>query len=141
MALLYHAEGRNQEAEEELSRTVIDPDASPEELGYAGAVYALWGIIICGVVIQPAICFAYSRRLLIDQKFRIFFTVYNSFFVSLPFFILFSLNAENDWYNPLIIFVWCELWGLLGLVKINGKKQKTVCDAGGKDEQGEGKFE
>ena len=53
--------------------------------GYAGAVYALWGIIICGVVIQPAICFAYSRRLLIDQKFRIFFTVYNSFFVSLPF--------------------------------------------------------
>ena len=39
MALLYHAEGRNQEAEEELSRTVIDPDASPEELGYAGAVF------------------------------------------------------------------------------------------------------
>ena len=109
--------------------------------GYAGAVYALWGIIICGVVIQPAICFAYSRRMLIDQKFRIFFTVYNSFLVSLPFFILFSLNAENVWYNPLVIFVWCELWGVLGLVKINGKKPKAVCDAGGKDEQGEGKSE
>ncbi len=39
MALLYHAEGRDAEAKEQLARTVIDPDASPEELGYAGAVF------------------------------------------------------------------------------------------------------
>lgn len=39
MALLYHAEGRNDEAKEQLDRTIIDPDASPEELGYAGAVF------------------------------------------------------------------------------------------------------
>ncbi len=39
MALLYHAENRDHEAREELARTVIDPDASPEELGYAGAVF------------------------------------------------------------------------------------------------------
>ena len=39
MALLYHAEGREQETEDELNRTIIDPDASPEELGYAGAVF------------------------------------------------------------------------------------------------------
>ena len=96
--------------------------------GYAGAVYALWGIIICGAVILPAICFAYSRRMLIDQKFRIFFTVYNSFLVSVPYFILFGLNTVNDVYIPLIIFVWCELGALLGLLKINGKKQKQISD-------------
>ena len=39
MALLYRAQGRDAEAEEELSMTIIDPDASPEELGYAGAVF------------------------------------------------------------------------------------------------------
>lgn len=39
MALLYHTEGREHEAREELERTVIDPDASPEELGYAGAIF------------------------------------------------------------------------------------------------------
>lgn len=39
MALLYHAERREDEANDELARTVIDPDASPEELGYAGAVF------------------------------------------------------------------------------------------------------
>ena len=39
LAILYRAEGKPQEAEEELNRTVIDPDASPEELGYAGVVF------------------------------------------------------------------------------------------------------
>ncbi|MBR0424627.1 MAG: tetratricopeptide repeat protein [Clostridia bacterium] len=39
LALLYRAEGREDEAKEELRRTIVDPDASPEELGYAGAVF------------------------------------------------------------------------------------------------------
>lgn len=45
MALLYHAEGRHDEAKEQLDRTIIDPDASPEELGYAGAVFIELGEI------------------------------------------------------------------------------------------------
>ena len=39
LAVLYRAENKHGEAQEELNRTVIDPDASPEELGYAGAVF------------------------------------------------------------------------------------------------------
>ena len=39
LAVLYRAEGKLQEADEELSRVIIDPEASPEELGYAGVVF------------------------------------------------------------------------------------------------------
>ncbi|MBR0081372.1 MAG: tetratricopeptide repeat protein [Clostridia bacterium] len=39
MALLYRAEGKQREAREQLDRVIMDPDASPEELGYAGTVF------------------------------------------------------------------------------------------------------
>ncbi len=39
MALLYQAQGKDGEAREQLAMTDVDPDASPEELGYSGAVF------------------------------------------------------------------------------------------------------
>lgn len=45
LALLYHSEGRNEAAKDELDRTIIDPDASPEELGFSGAVFIEFDLI------------------------------------------------------------------------------------------------
>ena len=89
--------------------------------GYGGVVIVLCGLIIYCVVVIPVICFLYAKKCLSGQRFRFLFTIYQSFLITLPCFI---------WFSPLhsvILFAWCELWTLLGLVNFNGKtlKQKA----------------
>ncbi len=103
---------------------VISFAVAGDSTGYAGAVYASCGILFCCAILMPAICFVYSKRWLLNQKFRFFFTAYNSFLISLPYVVLFSLNDVIDFYFVWIIFGWCELWSLLGLVKFKRKEQK-----------------
>ncbi len=93
--------------------------------GYGGIVIALCGIIVYCVIVIPVMCLLYSKKCLLEQRFRFLFTVYNSFLISLPYFVFFSLHdVEIDFYVPLIIFGWCELWALLGFVNFKGKKTK-----------------
>ena len=91
--------------------------------GYGGVVIILGGIIIYCVLAIPTMCFLYSKRCLLEQRFRFLFTLYQSVLITLPYFILFSKENETIVYS-IILFVWCELWALLGLVKFKRKKTK-----------------
>ena len=91
--------------------------------GYGGVVIVLGGIIIYCMLAIPAMCFLYSRRCLSEQRSRFLFTLYQSLLITLPYFILFSKENETVVYG-IILFVWCELWALLGLVKPKRKKAK-----------------
>ena len=91
--------------------------------GYGGVVIILGGIIIYCVLAIPTMCFLYSKRCLLKQRFRFLFTLYQSVLITLPYFILFSKDNETIVYS-IILFVWCELWALLGLVKFKREKTK-----------------
>ena len=88
--------------------------------GYGGIVIILCGIIFYCLIIVPAMCLVYSKRCLSGERFRVLFTFYQSLLISLPYLILFIKDNETFLYS-LILFVWCELWSLLGLVKFKRK--------------------
>ena len=89
--------------------------------GLGGVMFVALGLIIYCAILVPVICFLYSKRCLAGQRYRVLFTLYQSFFITLPFLIWFSfLVVENEpafKYIAPIIFVWCELWSLIGLKK------------------------
>ena len=88
--------------------------------GYGGVVIILCGIIFYCLIIVPAMCLVYSKRCLSGERFRVLFTLYQSLLISLPYLILFFKDNETFLYS-FILFVWCELWSLLGLVKFKRK--------------------
>lgn len=93
--------------------------------GYGGAVIVLCGIIFYCLIIVPAICLVYSKRYLSGERFSFLFTLYQSLFISLPYLILFFKDNETFLYSS-ILFVWCELWSLLGLIKFKRKIKNKI---------------
>ena len=93
--------------------------------GYGGVVIILCGIIFYCPIIVPAMCLVYSKRCLSGERFRVLFTFYQSLLISLPYLILFIKDNETFLYS-LILFVWCELWSLLGLIKFKRKIKNKI---------------
>lgn len=91
--------------------------------GYGGVVIVLVGIIIYCVIAIPAMCLLYSKCCLLGQRFRLLFTFYQSFFITLPYCIFFSKENETIVYS-ILLYSWCELWALLGLLKFKSKNAK-----------------
>ena len=85
--------------------------------GYGGIVIVLCGLIFYCVIVIPTMCIVYSRRYLAGQRFRFLFTLYQSFLITLPYLIWFLKDNETIVYS-FILFVWCEIWGLIGFVKL-----------------------
>lgn len=72
---------------------------------------------------MPASSFLYSWFLLRKYKSKIGYTFFHSLVIFLSYTIMqqvFMINAE---LNILIIFAWCEVWALLGLIGKRTKKQ------------------
>ena len=84
--------------------------------GFIGAIISLILILICFVLIPPVVGFLYAKCFLKNQKKRFPFTLYQSFMMTLPYLILFWQDNETIVYAA-VIFVWCELWSLLGLMR------------------------
>ena len=89
-----------------------------------GAAIVLIGLICYCLFAIPAICILYSKRCLPGHKYRVFFTVYQSFLLSLPFIVWFSfiVNGNEPGFSVFgpVAFMWCEVWSLIGL-KLNNK--------------------
>lgn len=101
--------------------------ANGDGTGYGGVVYALIGMIFYGVIVIPAMCVAYSKCCLSGQKFRLLFILYQSFLIGLPYYIpcCMSRNIVYIAYGA-VLFVWCVLWGLIGLAKRKRKKDVSL---------------
>jgi len=93
--------------------------------GYGGVVILLCGFIVYCVIVIPIMCTVYSKRCLSGQRFRFLFTLYQSFLITSPYLICFMKDNETIVYS-FILFVWCELWGLVGLVRLKYEKTTLI---------------
>ena len=93
--------------------------------GYGGVVIVLCGLIFYGVIVIPAMCIVYSRRYLSGQRLGFLFTIYHSLLITVPYLICFFEDNETIAYS-FILFVWCEIWGLIGLINIKLKHKKDT---------------
>ena len=90
--------------------------------GYGGIVIVLCGLIFYCVILIPTMCIVYSKRCLSRQRFRFLFTLYQSFLITFPYLILFLKDNETIVYS-FILFAWCEIWGLIGLIRLKRKSK------------------
>ena len=90
--------------------------------GYGGVVIVLLGLIIYCVILIPAMCILYSKRCLLGQRGRFFFTLYQALLITLPC-LIWSLKVNGAVVYSLVLFVWCEIWGLIGLIRLRRKKR------------------
>ena len=91
--------------------------------GYGGIVIILAGLIFYCAIVIPTMCIVYSKYCLNKQKCRFLFTLYQSFFIGLPYFILCLISHDIHFIAySIILFAWCEIWGLIGLIKLKRKK-------------------
>ena len=84
--------------------------------GYGGVVITLIGLIFYCAIVIPAMCILYSKYCLSGQRLRFPFTLYQSFLIALPLFVLFFINDKAMVYGA-VLFAWCEIWGSIGLMK------------------------
>ncbi len=96
--------------------------------GYGGVVIVLCGFIFYCVIVIPAMCLLYSKYCLSGQRFHLLFTLYQSLLITLPYLIwfLFLVYEPETIVYSFILFVWCELWGLIGLIRLKRKKQPAL---------------
>ena len=69
----------------------------------------------------PAVSFVYARKIRNGGKRSIPYTLAHSFLLALSF-AVFYLTREGM-VTALILFAWCEIWALLGLIR----RQKIPC--------------
>ena len=95
------------------------------DTGYGGIVIVLVGLIFYCVIVIPTMCILYSRYCLSGQKLRFLFTLYQSFFIGLPCWIPFFMSRQIVYiaYGA-ILFAWCEIWGLVGLIRWKRKQDR-----------------
>ena len=92
------------------------------ELG--GVVIGLLAIAILFGVLLPGYCFVYGKKVLLNEKKKYIFTIYNSAVITL--FYLLPLCMEGDTYiYSLILFVWCTAWTLLPLIIYRKQTQQS----------------
>ena len=96
-------------------------------IGYGGVVIILAGLIFYCAIVIPAMCIIYSKYCLNKQKYRFLFTLYQAFFIGLPYFIPCFISQDILYIAySIILFAWCELWALLGLIRFKHKKQDQL---------------
>ena len=93
--------------------------------GYGGLVIGLIGLIFCFAVAIPVLSVLYSKIYLRDSENKFLFTLYNSFLLALST-LLFSIGSSPMFVLVIgtISFVWCEIWGLLGLIRKKSPKSE-----------------
>ena len=95
------------------------------DTGYGGIVIVLVGLIFYCVIVIPTMCILYSRYCLSGQKLRFLFTLYQSFFIGLPCLIPCFMGRDIVYIAySIILFVWGEIWGLIGLLILKHKTKK-----------------
>ena len=86
--------------------------------GYGGLVINSIGLIFCFAIAIPVLSVLYSKVCLHDSENKFLFTLYNSFLLALST-LLFSIGSSPMFVLVIgtISFVWCDIWGLLGLIR------------------------
>lgn len=94
--------------------TYVAAEPYSHDSGYGGLVIALIGLIFCFAIAIPVFSVLYSKICLHDSENKFLFTLYHSFLIVLPYLVMF-IREDETIIHVLIAFVWCEIWGLIGL--------------------------
>ena len=98
----------------------VEADLSMVVLGVG--VLAVWFLLF-----MPISSFQYSKRVLRNCKNRIVYTLLHSLSICLSYLLLFFMDGETYFY-ALVVFIWCEIWGLLGLIGKRDKKENEISE-------------
>lgn len=92
--------------------------------GHGGLVIASIGLIFCFAIAIPVFSVLYSKICLHNSENKFLFTLYNSFLLALST-LLFSIGSSPMFVLVIgtISFTWCEIWGLLGLIRKKAQKK------------------
>lgn len=80
-------------------------------LEYYAAVFVLWVIVYL-----PLTSFFYSKKFLKEGRRSIPYTLIHSFSLSFSY-LMFYLSDKESYGMALLLFLWCEVWALLGLIR------------------------
>ena len=90
----------------------------------------IWGIAILCIgffVVHPLLSFTYSKILISNGHYRLLQSCLYPITSTLVYVISFKNGFPNFLY-PIILFAWCELWSLLGLIKRKKDKEEKVLE-------------
>lgn len=80
-------------------------------LEYHVTIFVLWIIVYL-----PFTSFFYSKKFLKEGKRSIPYTLIHSFSLSFSYLMFYFLETEA-YGMALLLFLWCEVWALLGLIR------------------------
>ena len=89
---------------------------------YDAVLFVFWAIVYL-----PFSSFFYSKKFLRGGKRSIPYTLIHSFALSFSY-VIFYFSEEDIYGAVLLLFLWCEVWALLGLIR----KQKMPTLFGGR---------
>ena len=89
--------------------------------GASGGVFADLLFTVWTVAYLPTASFFYAKKYLPGGKRCVPFTLLHSSLLTLSFFVFYM--TREGLLTALILFVWCEMWALIGLIR----KQKIPC--------------
>lgn len=92
-----------------------------EDNSMTNHIYTMISMGIWFFLALPALSMIYSRKVLAGEKERILLTFYNSVMIVLPLVFWLFINIDS-WMTLLLLFIWAEMWALLGLAGKGEKK-------------------
>jgi len=95
-----------------------------EDNSMTNHIYFLISFSIWLFLAVPVLSLIYARRVLAGARERILLTLYNSVMLVLPLVFLLFINLDS-WLTLLLLFIWAEMWALLGLAG-RGEKRADV---------------
>ena len=85
-------------------------------------VYIIYLLLFFWVIVfLPTVSFLYSKKYLRGDKQCIAYTAAHSFLLVFSYLML-HVTEKDAYLAAVFLFVWCELWALLGLIE----KQKIL---------------
>ncbi len=97
---------------------------SKGDMGLGGAAIGLIALVAIVCVALPIYCFMYGKKVLLKEKTRFVFTLYNSAIITLFYFLPLCMEDETYIYS-LVLFAWCELWSSLPLLIYKNRPKKS----------------
>lgn len=80
-------------------------------LDESALIFVIWVMIDL-----PCSSFLYSKKFLKDGKRSIPYTLVHSFLLTFSY-LLFCSPGIESFGTALVLFLWCEVWALLGLIR------------------------
>ena len=90
----------------------------------SGLVFYLGFLIILFFILIPLYSFLYSRKLLLNEKRKHLFALYNAFVITMSYFLPFCAEGETYIYS-IILFLWSAFWSILPLIVHKNDKTST----------------